>query len=452
MTKTSNVPNWLLWAAWSKHPALARWAWKRIAPRSEPFVVPDGAFRLALCGDLNFDPVVRSLWCLGLHSLEPRAPKRTIIRRIRGRLWRAFCRWFISPQYFTNDLAPSFREYSFRKPADESKLERDEFLLRSWEFNIDYSSVTDRYAYPFVRIAPFLKSKDLVLANLETPLSTHPRVAGLFESDPGYAVPMRKAGISVVNLANNHIFDEGEAGLFETLRHLDAAGVRHVGIGKNYEDARRGTFIEQDGLKFAFLCYTQWCNARFSSMAAGHPGLLPLNRELMVEDVARARPAADFVIVSLHWGQENQPNVHPAQIEIAHLLIDAGADCIAGHHPHVPQGIEVYKGRPILYSLGCLIFGQSNGNWTENFVAEIVIDGRQLRGVVLHPISAKDKEVFQPEVLRGERAVSLLRRLQLMSLPLNTGIAIHHDAGYIDLHPKAAARERPARAVEALAT
>jgi poly-gamma-glutamate synthesis protein (capsule biosynthesis protein) len=158
-----------------------------------------------------------------------------------------------------------------------------------------------------------------------------------------------------------------------------------------------------------------------------------LDRRIIVEDIKAAKKKADFVFISLHWGIENQPSVHPTQIEIAHLLIDEGADCIIGHHPHVPHGIEVYKERPIFYSLGNFIFAQTEDCWSDNILAEIIIDCRKFKGVIIYPISGQGQELFQPEILTGTRADSLLHEIQIKSVFFNTRITTQNHVGYISI-------------------
>jgi poly-gamma-glutamate capsule biosynthesis protein CapA/YwtB (metallophosphatase superfamily) len=275
----------------------------------------------------------------------------------------------------------------------------------------------------------------LTVLNLETPLSHHSRDQGLFRSDPGYARAMRAAGVSIVNLSNNHIFDAGENGFLDTLRHLSDAGLPYFGVGADRDEARRGTLLERRGTRVLFLSYTQFCNSRFASLAKDSPGLLPLDRQLMVEDVRAGRTRADVVTVSVHWGFENQPNVHPAQVEIAHQLIDAGADAIIGHHPHVPHGIEVYRQRPIVYSLGNFIFAQRcHPVWADNYLAELVVDQGRPRGLIVHPVAGRGARMFQPALLREGAADALLRQVQLRSVPFATRIAVKDGKGYIGLN------------------
>jgi poly-gamma-glutamate synthesis protein (capsule biosynthesis protein) len=154
---------------------------------------------------------------------------------------------------------------------------------------------------------------------------------------------------------------------------------------------------------------------------------------MIEEDIKAAGEKADLVFVSLHWGFEDQPNIHPRQKEIAHMLIDAGADGIIGHHPHIPHGIEIYRGKPVLYSLGNLIFGFSSRLWSDNFLAEIVIDRKSIQGIIIHPVSGRGQELSRPEILSGARARSTLHELQIKSVEFGTAIAIHDDLGFIKI-------------------
>jgi poly-gamma-glutamate synthesis protein (capsule biosynthesis protein) len=244
---------------------------------------------------------------------------------------------------------------------------------------------------------------------------------------------MKDAGISMVSLSNNHMFDAGERGFFDTIRNLEKSGILWAGAGNSLSEARAGRLVHVNDVRISILSYTQYCNSLYASIAGEHPGLLPLDLEFMLDDVERSRKQADLVFVSLHWGFEDQPSIHPRQVEIAHQLVDSGADCIIGHHPHVPHGIEIYRNKPVLYSLGNFIFGHTKHPWSDNFLADIVIEQKTIKGVVIHPIAGIGQELFQPEPLRGERAEAVLHNLQIQSAIFNTGIAINDHIGYIKL-------------------
>jgi poly-gamma-glutamate synthesis protein (capsule biosynthesis protein) len=389
---------------------------------------------------MTFDLEIRGPFDRGAYRLPTATGNRGPLSRMVYIPWVVFAKRFFSPRLMgTKVRSASFQELAVISPENAERRVLDRHHKRSVPFDLDLPASEgergngSRFAYPFQKIAPLFQNKDLVLVNLETPLTEHRRAQGFFISDPRYAQAMKEAGISMVSVANNHIFDAGEIGFVQTLGHLEEAGILVTGGGSNLEDARAGSLIKLDGISVVSLGYTQFCNSGYSSVAAEYPGILPLDRQLIVEDIKKAKDRADLVFVCLHWGFENQPNVHPDQVEIAHLLIDAGADAIIGHHPHVPHAIEVYKKRPILYSLGNLIFGHASEGWSDNYVAEIIIEQGRIGGVVIHPVSGQGEALFQPAPLTGAQADALLHELQVKSEVFGTGIAIQDHRGYVGI-------------------
>jgi poly-gamma-glutamate synthesis protein (capsule biosynthesis protein) len=421
-------------AAWSRFRPLRRWMLRRTMRQAPLFSPPESAVRILFGGDINFDPTIRMMWHLGLYTRKTKEPDRRLAARVKRKLWRRLVEPMLARKFYEPDDHGYFPEYSIRRPQRPDEIKPDAFVQRSKAVDLDWASVASDFDFPFRKIAPFLRSQDLVIVNLETPLTDHPRDNGLFKSAPGYASAMKAAGISLVNLSNNHIFDGGEKGFFDTLNYLQRVDLQPLGVGDDFDSARAGTTADLKGMRFCFLSYTQFCNTRFASLAKNYAGLLPLDRQLMIEDIQAAREKADWVIVSLHWGLENQPNVHPGEIEIAHCLIDAGADCIIGHHPHVPHAIEIYRGKPILFSLGNFIFAQRNHpSWSHNFLAELIIDQNCVCGVAIHPIAGEGSSLFQPELLKGRMGDEFLEDLQLKSALFGTRITIKDGTGYIGI-------------------
>jgi poly-gamma-glutamate capsule biosynthesis protein CapA/YwtB (metallophosphatase superfamily) len=419
-------------AAWSRFDGLQRWSRRRVRTKSEPFSVPENATRILFGGDINFDPSVRFMWNLGLYRVRRQTAQRTFRDKVKRRLWRKLVQPMLAADFSSIEIDAAFDELSLDKPTRDEDIVPDHFAQRTRPVEVDWAQVGTDWDFPFHRISSFLRKKDLVVMNLETPLTDQGRDKGLFKSDPRYAQAMKRAGITVVNLSNNHIFDAGEKGFHDTLNHLKEAGLEYVGVGHNLEDARAGKVIDVAGTRCCFLSYTQFCNSRFASLAKTDSGILPLDRKLMTEDVYRAKNKADLVIVSLHWGFENQPNVHPVQVEIARSLIDVGADCLIGHHPHVPHAVEVYRGRPIIYSLGNFIFAQRNHPcWSDNFLCELILMGKEIRGVLIYPITGGGSALFQPEILNGNAADAFLEKLQVKSIVFKTDLQIRKGVGYL---------------------
>jgi poly-gamma-glutamate capsule biosynthesis protein CapA/YwtB (metallophosphatase superfamily) len=406
--------------------------------------------RMVMGGDVSFDLILRDQWYLG--AFRARGEKEVFPyhvksggsyaawgkngRRVMNKLkkiWNAFKISSNTKQTSAINLSPFVELLVLNeKNADFAYKDPEELIYET--FKIKFSCEEEKIAYPFEKIGSFLRNKDFVLINLETPLTRGCRACGFFMSDPGYAKSMVTNGVSMVSLANNHIFDAGEIGFLQTMTYLKDAGIPFTGAADNFEKARLGESVKIKGVNFTFLGYTQFCNARFASIASEFPGILPLDRKLIVEDIKRAKKKADFVFPVLHWGIENRIEVHPTAVEIAHFLIDSGADGIIGHHPHVPQGIEIYKGKPILYSLGNFIFGSYNKIfWSDNYLAEFAIEKGKILEVLLYPISGKGVELFQPQLLSGVRADSLLECLQSRSGIFGTKIVIENHIGYIKI-------------------
>ena len=169
----------------------------------------------------------------------------------------------------------------------------------------------------------------------------------------------REMGIDLVTLANNHALDYGTEALLDSIDTLDNADIAHVGAGKDLEAAREPVIVELNGRTFAFIGATrvipvaEWAaGTDRSGMFSAYDGGAQL-----AETVKTAKEQADYVIVYMHWGIERDEMPNEVQRNIAHNIVDAGADLVIGAHPHVLQGLEYYKGVPIAYSLGNFVFG-----------------------------------------------------------------------------------------------
>lgn len=204
------------------------------------------------------------------------------------------------------------------------------------------------------RLQDLLASCDLVVANLECTLPggrfvpTEPRV---FTSEEQLH-SLAESGIRCVSLANNHGFDAGDEGFASLTARLDDLGVSWFGAGVNLADARRPLLLDIRGIRLALLGAVDASTGmrRFATDASsGVPGLEP---EHLRSEIERLRKEVDHVILSPHWGEERFRFPSPRQVEQARSFIDAGASMVIGHHPHVIQGMETYRDRPIQYSLG----------------------------------------------------------------------------------------------------
>lgn len=226
--------------------------------------------------------------------------------------------------------------------------------------------------FPFLKVTDYLKSADMTFGNLECPITKGPRVtrdAMKFHAHPGVEKALKQAGFSILSLANNHLPDYGTRGVTDTTARLDAVGIARAGAGKDAEEAEKPALVTKNGIRFAFLAYNdQDVVPKRYGAAKKHPGTNIMDEEKMSKAVQAAKQQADVVIVSMHSGWEYQkPNRH--QASFAKAAIDAGAEIVIGHHPHVVQNIEQYKGKFILYSLGNFVFDQTRSPSVKQGVA-----------------------------------------------------------------------------------
>lgn len=204
-----------------------------------------------------------------------------------------------------------------------------------------------------------LRSGDYNLGNLELPVATvgKPLESKIFSfrADP-QVMRVLKGRFNALSVANNHSGDYGQAAFLETLQHLSAAGIEQVGGGRNLAEAHRPLWIRQNGLAIAVLAYNEFKPRSFEA-GPDWPGVAWSEDDRVVADITAARrTGADVIIPFMHWGWERERQPTDRQRQLARLMIDAGADLVVGGHPHVTQGVDTYKGKLIVYSLGNFVF------------------------------------------------------------------------------------------------
>lgn len=209
-----------------------------------------------------------------------------------------------------------------------------------------------------------MKNADLTIANNEFPFSTRgaqaPDKQFTFRIDPACVSLLTESGIDLVTLANNHVLDYGTEALADTFHTLDDAGIAYMGAGKTVKRAEKLILKKAGGRTFGFLAASRVFPVASWNVENQAPGVLSAyDPTRLLAAVAKARGRCDYLCVYVHWGIERNTTPEPYQTELAHALIDAGADAVVGAHPHVLQGVELYQGKPIFYSLGNFIFYQS---------------------------------------------------------------------------------------------
>jgi poly-gamma-glutamate capsule biosynthesis protein CapA/YwtB (metallophosphatase superfamily) len=286
--------------------------------------------------------------------------------------------------------------------------------------------------FPFAAIAGRLAESDMVVGNLESPLTTRRRRYAndtCYSARPEYATALKRAGIHIVSFANNHCFDYGEGGFEDTLLTLRSSGVGVIGAGSNLEAARVPFVLSSDGYAIAFIAYSM-VGAPHIFATEDESGIVPFNPLVVAEDVSRARAEAEFIVVSVHWGLENEASPSHRIVELAHDCIDVGADVVFGHHQHTPGGIEIYKDRPIFYSLGNFVFGHGHPEWTNNITGSVTLRGDAVVSVRVTPLVGH----FQPAVATGGSARRCLQRVAEISRRFGTSMSIDGDSAVIHIH------------------
>ena len=218
-------------------------------------------------------------------------------------------------------------------------------------------------SYPWEHVSGLLRTADVTLVNLECAMSTRGSPLDkeyTFRGDPSAVPAMAEAGVDVANLGNNHAADFGREALVDTLGHLRAAGIAAVGAGRNTDEAYRHVVVERSGLRIAFLGATRVLPYHFGA-GSDVPGVASAYEEARLISAVRAADGdADVTVVSIHWGVELAPEPNDVQIGLGRALVDAGADVVIGHHPHVLQPVVRYRGAVIAYSLGNFVFASGS--------------------------------------------------------------------------------------------
>ena len=267
--------------------------------------------------------------------------------------------------------------------------------------------------YPFLKIGDYLKNADLVFGNLETPITEGREINDfemIFRSNPLTEKALKLNNFSILSLANNHTPNFGEKGLKDTFFYLGKEGIKYVGAGENEKTAYQPVYIEKKGIKFAFLAYNDFDVVPLSYKATeNYAGTAFMETEKMIEAVKKAKQKSDFVIVSMHSGNEyvNKPN--SSQVNFAHSAIDAGADLVIGHHPHVVQILEKHKDKYIFYSLGNFIFDQQASETRKGLMIKVYFTKDEITKISLLPIIMKN--LAQPEIADINEAKKILQRL-----------------------------------------
>lgn len=317
------------------------------------------------------------------------------------------------------------------EPADNSgELADGELVVMSFAGDVQFSGKVEElleregFDYPYQHLGSLFQTDDLTFINLETPVTTGGEAAlgksYVYKSSPKALEAMTEAGVDIVNLANNHILDQGQAGLADTLNYLKDYQIKYVGAGMDRKNAYAPVYYEIKGMRIALLGFTRVIPEAGWRAESGKPGVADAYDSTdAVKAIEQARNDADLVVVMSHWGEERQTMPNDIQTSLGREFVDAGADLVIGGHPHVLQGLESYKGKWIAYSTGNFIFSRSTNE--ETWRTAVFQASCQKNGACTMKAIPYHAKLGQPVPMENEEGTTLLKELELRSFDVKVG-------------------------------
>lgn len=311
---------------------------------------------------------------------------------------------------FLTFLSAGIDNYIFARQSVTFSAAGDVMLDRGVRRKIEKEGLD----YPFALVAGYFQSKDIVFCNLECPISSIGNPLDkyyTFRADDKFLPVLKNAGFNVISLANNHTLDYGREALTETISNIKSIGSCQVGAGRSRLAASLPLLIRRNGIRFAF----------FASNQIGIQGIdkdtrRPSSWDAPVDEIIRmikiVRPFVDFVVVSVHWGIEFSDVPLKRQIRDAHSIMDAGADILIGHHSHSIMGVEVYKGKYILYSLGNFLFDQHQPPGNTGMLFECTFTSKGIKDAALIPTVTKK---CRPNIPNEIEYQDIIKRIESVS-------------------------------------
>ena len=261
----------------------------------------------------------------------------------------------------------------------------------------------------------FFDSADIKFCNFESPITEKGEFSKYsrsnFKSNPSI---VREVGqyFDVVSLANNHIYDFGLEGAKDTVAHMISGNIKPVGAGFNDKNAHKPAIFEVNDIKVGFIAYT--CLPTIDEYQKKY-SVAVFNEHRVKQDIEHLNKKVDICIVSLHGGHELISFVEPSFMNKSRFTIDCGADLVIGHHPHVISGIELYKEKPIVYSLGNFIFDNPTiPERKESILLEAILDKvNKVSEISLTPIMINDE--YMPKVAKGSDNEIIINKIQKLT-------------------------------------
>lgn len=262
-----------------------------------------------------------------------------------------------------------------------------------------------------------MKSADIMMLNNEFPYSDRGTPLEdkkfTFRAKPTSVSFLNDMGVDIVSLANNHAYDYGETAFLDTMETLENAGITYVGAGRNLQEARRPVYYIINNMKIAIVAATQiekLDHPDTKGATDSSAGVFRCwNGDNLLETVKEAKANSDFVIVYLHWGNENETPIDWAQEKQAPEVVEAGADLVIGAHPHCLQKIGVIQGVPVMYSLGNFWF---NSKTIDTGMIKITLDENGLQSYQFIPCIQTGSQTM---LLQGEEKKRVIDYMQSLS-------------------------------------
>lgn len=257
-----------------------------------------------------------------------------------------------------------------------------------------------------------LEEADLSMINLEAPLTAGgepiKKSGPNIKMDPNCIDFLKVGGFDIASLANNHMGDYGPSGVLDTISHLKDEQINYVGAGETLEDSREPLIIEKNGISIGILAYAE---NEFGMARKDMPGASPLQPLENIKEIKSLSKRVDVLIVSIHGGNEHNPIPTPRVVRTYRSFVEAGATVVVAAHTHCPQGMEIYQGAPIIYSLGNFLFDRPenrkpNPMWWKSYAVRIHFNRKNTLSIDVIPydfgpdatsikiLEGKDKEGF----------------------------------------------------------
>ncbi len=269
-------------------------------------------------------------------------------------------------------------------------------------------------------VLEIMRSASITMANNEFTFTKRgapvPNKKYTFRSNPDNVSIYHEMGVDIVGMANNHAFDYGPDSLTDTIATLDKAGIAHVGAGNDLDEAKAPYFYISNGYKIAIVAGSNIDPNCTRGATADQSGVFQIfDMSSMLNEITAAKEQADYVIVYVHWGYENKTGISTSQNSYGKAFVDAGADLVVGMHSHCMQGVEYYKGKLIVYSLGNFTF--SSFTLTCGMLKTSITKDGELKNVY-YPMMQKGNRNY---ITAGEEGKAQLESFR--NLSINASIA-----------------------------